>query len=206
MKRVVILAVAALLVVGLHSVSYAQGEVLVGAKLGYSSPTGDFGTDFDGGFVYGLFGEVAYSDWLSLEGSLVRHTHDESEEGLGDLFPMNLLMSMFPGIGEEHFGGETRLNLNEITVNAKFYFPVEGFRPYLTAGVGAYFWKLEVENLGDSTETDFGINGGGGVLFPVTERVYIGADARYTRVYTQIAADEQSLTFWNLTGLIAYGF
>jgi len=206
MKKAGIFAVAALMVIGLHSVSFAQSEYMVGAKLGYAGPTGDFGEDFDGGFLYGLFGEVAHSPWLSFEGSLVRHTHDESEQGLGELFPLHLQMSMFPGIDEEHFGGEKSLNMNEFTLNAKVYMPTEGIRPYLTGGAGVYFWKFEIENLGDSTETDFGVNGGGGLLLPLTDRVYLGVDARYTHVWIQIAADEQSLAFWNVAGLIAYGF
>jgi len=206
MKKAVIFAVAAFLVVGLHSVSFAQSEYLVGAKLGYAGPTGDFGEDFDGGFLYGIFGEVAYSPRFSVEGSLVRHTHDESEQGLGELFPIHLQMSMFPDVEEEHFGGEKSLTMNELTLNGKVYLLAEGIRPYLTFGVGGYFWKFDIENLGDHTESDFGVNGGGGLLLPVGERVHLGVDARYTHVWTQIAADEQSLKFWNIVGLIAYGF
>jgi hypothetical protein len=206
MKKVIMLVLAALLVLGVSTVSFARSEYMVGAKLGYAGPTGDFGEDFDGGALYGIFGEVSYSDWLSFEGSFVRHTHDESEQGLGELFPLHLQMSMFPDIEEEHFGGEKKLNMNELTLNAKVYLPMEGIRLYLTGGAGAYFWKLDIENLGDHTETDPGVNGGGGLLIPVSERVYLGVDARYTYVWTQIAADEQSLTFWNVTGLLAYGF
>ncbi len=206
MKKAMIFAVAAVLVIGLHSVSFARSEYLVGAKLGYAGPTGDFGEDFDGGFLYGFFGEVAYSPYFSVEGSLVRHTHDESEQGLGELFPIHLQMSMFPDIEEEHFGGEKSLTMNELTLNGKVYLPTEGIRPYLTFGVGGYFWKFDIKNLGDNTETDFGVNGGGGLLLPVGERVYLGVDARYTHVWTQIAADEQSLKFWNIVGLVAYGF
>jgi opacity protein-like surface antigen len=206
MKKAGILAVALLLVAGLHSTVFAQSEYMVGAKLGYAGPTGDFGEDFDGGVLYGIFGEVAYSPYLSIEGSLVRHTHDESEQGLGELFPIHLQMAMFPGIEEEHFGGEKSLSMNELTLNAKVYLPGEGIRPYLTGGVGGYFWKLDIENLGRNTETDFGVNGGAGLLVPVGDRVYLGVDARYTYVWTQIAIDKQSLTFWNITGLLAYGF
>ena len=209
MKKLIVFSAVFFMVIGIHAASHAQNaqdDFLVGLKLGASIPTGDMGEDFDTSFMYGIYGEVAYSPKFAFEGTLSRRKFSESDEGVGTLFPIHLQMSMFPDVEEEHFGGEKSLTMNELTLNGKVYLLAEGIRPYLTFGVGGYFWKFDIENLGDHTESDFGVNGGGGLLLPVGERVHLGVDARYTHVWTQIAADEQSLKFWNIVGLIAYGF
>lgn len=209
MKKLIVFSAVFFMVIGLHTASHAQNaqdDILVGLKLGGSIPTGDMGEDFDTAFMYGIYGEVAYSPSFAFEGTLSRRKYSESDEGVGTLFPIHLQMSMFPGIEEEHFGGEKSLTLNEFTVNGKWYLARGGVQPYFTVGGGVYFWKFDIENLGDHTETDFGVNGGAGLLFPLGHRLYIGLDGRYTYVWTQIAADEQKLTFWNLTGSLAYGF
>jgi hypothetical protein len=206
MKRLLAFSIVFFMILGLRTVSMAESEYLVGLKIGLSDPTVDFDEDFDDGVVYGIFGEVAYSPYFSIEGSLVRHNHDASENGVKTLFPIHLQMDMFPGIEEEHFGGDKSLIINEFTVNGKALLPGYPIVPYLTAGVGAYFWRFYIENLGDHTETDFGVNGGGGFLVPLGSRVNLGADIRYTHIFTQIAADEQSLNYWNILGTLSYGF
>lgn len=206
MKRLLVFSIVFFMIFGLSAVSMAETEYLVGLKIGMSNPTGDFEEDFDDGFLFGISGEVAYSPYFSIEGALVHHEHEEGENGLGVLFPIHLQMAMFPGIPEENFDGDKSLIMNEFTVNAKASLPGYPIVPYLTAGGGIYFWRLYIENLGDQTESDFGVNAGGGFLVPISSRVNLGFDARYNHVFLQIGADEQSLTYWNILGTLSYGF
>jgi hypothetical protein len=206
MKRLLVFSIVFFMIFGLSAVSMAENEYLVGLKIGMSDPTGDFDEDFDDGVVYGIFGEVAYSPYFSIEGSLVRHNHDASENGVNTLFPIHLQMAMFPDIEEKHFGGDKSLIMNELTLNGKAYLPGYPIVPYLTVGAGIYFWRFYIENLGDDTESDLGLNGGGGFLVPLGDRINLGVDVRYNHVFLQIAADEQSMTYWNILGTLAYGF
>ncbi len=207
MKKIAVFSIALAVALCLSPAAHAQEhEYLVGIKLGGAMPTNDFGEGFDTAFLFGISGEVAFTPSFALEASLVRHSHNESDEGAEGLFPIHLQMSLFSGIEEEHFGGEKSLTMNEATLNAKWYLARGSVQPYFTGGAGIYFWTFNIENLGDATESDFGVNVGAGLLFPMGHRLYAGIDGRYNHVWTQIAADEQKLTWWNLTGSLSYGF
>lgn len=208
MKKLASFSMVVSLVFGAPSLGLAQHEYQVGLKLGGAVPTGDFGEDFDSGFLYGIYGEVAYSPRFSFEGALVRHTHDQSDQGLGELFRMDILHSMFSGHSDLDFlSNEANVTINEFTINGRIYLVTSGaFRPYATLGTGVYFWDIDFDNIGDATETDFGVNGGGGVTFALTERISVGAEARYNYVWIQLGADDFSLEWWDFAGLVSAGF
>ncbi len=206
MKKLLVLLSVLVVAFGYSAAAHAQTEFEVGLKGWYSAPVEDFGDDFDGGFLYGIYGEVFFSPRFSMEMSLVRHTHDEGDDGLNALFPIHIRMSMFPGIPEENFDKPAEVTINELTLNARYYLTAGRFRPFLTAGGGIYFWDFYQQNLGDNTETDFGINGGGGFVFSLTERVNLGLELRYNYLWLQLAADDTDMQFVNLMALASYGF
>jgi opacity protein-like surface antigen len=65
-----------------------------------------------------------------------------------------------------------------LEVSGRLALPISFLEPYLLAGVGAYFTRAEVGNLGrDSIQ--FGYFGGGGLNFNLGKSYFIGAEARY---------------------------
>ena len=68
MKRIVILIAVPIMLASLVSLASAAGFEL-GAKLGYTLPTGDHGDDWEGGFKYGIYGQYNFTP--SFAGQLV---------------------------------------------------------------------------------------------------------------------------------------
>lgn len=148
-----------------------------GLRIGYLSPTGDLGDDFDGGMTLGLFGEVVSKDHLALEAAFSRAELD------------------MEGDWEERPELEKWL----LELNSKVYFLPEGLlKPYIKGGLVADFWKIDKL---DADGTNFGLDGGVGLSFALTETLSLGGEAAYYYLWSD--RDSESLlgydnTFWNL--------
>ena len=93
--------------------------------------------------------------------------------------------------------------MNEFDVNAKLAYPMQPVTPYLLAGLGLYYWKIdgkeivgEFDRKRDETFWDWGINFGGGASLPLTEEWTLGAEVIYTRVFDEF---DDSFINWLLT-------
>ena len=98
--------------------------------------------------------------------------------------------------------------MNQFDLNAYYKFPMETVTPYLLAGVGLDYWKVDwkriVGTFSDSTDEtfwDFGVNVGGGLDFAVTDQIKIGGEVIYTYVF-----DEYDGGFFNFLATGSYGF
>ena len=93
----------------------------------------------------------------------------------------------------------SKLDLNDVTFSspgtqqimsglatAQIYLMHSGpIRPYLLAGLGAYNLKTDLDNAPESTsDTRFGINGGGGLVFHFGGMISAYAEGRVDNVYT----------------------
>jgi opacity protein-like surface antigen len=68
-------------------------------------------------------------------------------------------------------------------------------RPYIVAGVGAYNFKTELDNVanGSTSDTRFGVNGGAGVVFKLGHTLSAYVEGRLDNVFTDkgvIATDQ----------------
>lgn len=175
-KRLAIVAVAlfCLCILLISSTSFAAE---IGAKLGYSNPMGDIGDVFDGAITIGAYGEQEVIPDLAIEATLLHHKHD----------------------GPSLFIVTTDLTINELTLNAKYYFPIDRFKPYVTGGLGLYLWEASAGaggfTLGGDDGTDLGINFGGGVSFDMTSHVALNADIRYHKVMGVFDGDYLNIIF-----------
>ncbi len=201
MKRCLAVLTIGIALLAPSATVFAQA-VNVGVKAGYASPNGTFGDLFDGAMSGGLYGEYVYSPFLSFQGSWLWHKHDATEE----------LTNLRNFVASETLGIEaltdTRLTMNELDVNAKLSYPMNPVTPYLLAGLGLYYWKLdgkeivgEFDRKRDETFWDWGINFGGGATFPVTEQWSVGAEVIYTHVFDEL---DDSFINWLLSA--SYGF
>ncbi len=73
-----------------------------------------------------------------------------------------------------------------VLLSAKVSLPLGPLEPFGEVGVGAYFWKSEIEgifgNLITNREADFGPHAGAGVNINLTDTFFLGLEGRYRRI------------------------
>lgn len=201
MKKVLAIALMGVALFGFSAGASAQG-IDGGVKLGYASLSGDWGDAFDGGFSGGVFLQNTFNPNVSLQVSWLWHRHKANDD-LNAL--TNALTSVELGTAAL---SDVRLTMNQFDLNAYYRFPMETVTPYLLAGVGLDYWKLDWKAIvgqfdasTDETFWDFGVNVGGGLDFAVTEQIKIGGEIIYTYVF-----DEYDDGFFNFLATGSYGF
>lgn len=103
--------------------------------------------------------------------------------------------------------GRLKLEALPVLLSAKVSLPLGPLEPYGEVGVGAYFWKSEIEGifgkLITNRDTDFGPHAGAGVNINLTDAVFLGLEGRYRRVKTDIG---QNIRLNGYTATINVGF
>ena len=201
MKKTLVIALTGILLIATAAVSSAT-TLDVGVKAGYATLTGDKNDAFDGALSGGLYVQYDYSPKFAIQGSWLWHKHDASEEANA---VTNFLASEAIGLPALT---DVRLTINEFDVNGKFTYTMPTVSPYLIAGFGLYYWKVdgkeivgEFDRKSDETFWDFGINFGGGVSYDVNDKISVGGEIIYTYVF-----DEYSDGFFNFLLNASYGF
>lgn len=150
---------AAILFVCAPAANAGPGDLRIGPKIGVAIPFGDLGDFADTGFLFGATGDYGLTDNIALGGNLLYNPYSVEDEG-----EIDFSFSIF-----------------HITANGKYYFESEsnlGF--FAAAGAGLYMGRTSLEgttvvqgievSFDDSeTETDLGIQFGGGLDVPVGE-------------------------------------
>lgn len=191
MKRIAIVLVFLLLITFIAPSVYAESGLQLGLKLGYSLPMGDWGDYFDGTFAYGVSAGYNPLPNLEIEAAFLRHSHgsDKIEDAI----------TWYTGIPVA-----LDVNINELTLNGKYCFPIDQVRPFVTGGIGMYFWEIEASAYGVSvseSENDFGFNFGGGLDFDVAANLSLGIELKYN-----IVTGDFDDTYLNFLGLATYLF
>lgn len=79
--------------------------------------------------------------------------------------------------------GETKLKVVPVIATGKVLLPIGMIEPYGEFGIGAYFTELDVTgNSGSfrgSSEITYGLHGGAGINFNVTDSLFLGVEGRY---------------------------
>ncbi len=79
--------------------------------------------------------------------------------------------------------GSTRLKAVPIVITAKGFVPLGALQPYLEAGVGIYYTRLEVSgNTGgfsSQSKTTYGTHAGFGFNIDLSSKLFIGLEGRY---------------------------
>lgn len=201
----------------------------MGAKLGYSIPTGNFADSSDEGVAWGIFANYLITSNAAMQVSLVRHSHNVSVSEPNDILA-SLGQEQLEDFASIYSAGIT---MQEAVLNGKYTFMSGKIRPYVVAGGGLYVWDINVdgnepgytvsESVGtdnsrpvtdrtetdtigdeinrDSTYVDLGLNAGLGITFMLTGELSFGVEAMYARIFGNF--DEG---FVNLTGTLTYGF
>jgi OOP family OmpA-OmpF porin len=149
--------------------------------IGFGTGFGDDSLDpFDpsASFVLGVAVGYNLTTNLSIEGEL-GHIPDI----VGDTDAFDLGITTFSANGVYHFDTETK------------------FVPYATLGLGFGNMGLDIEEVDDEeSSTEFLFNLGGGVKYPVTDRLQVRGDLRYFSI------NDENPNFWRFYGGVTFGF
>jgi opacity protein-like surface antigen len=172
--------------------------------IGLASPA--FGADRPGTYVAlkgGIYSSSASFDLKNLD---VEDTFDaDTKSGVDGEIAIGhyVLPTLALELGVGYFKGEGSLqttptrqldfNVIPVIASVKALIPAGPVDPYGEAGIGAYFTDLEVEDNLNSFRgtTTFGLHGGAGVNVNVTEKVFVGVEARY--VWANPSVGEQKI-------------
>ena len=93
------------------------------------------------------------------------------------------------------------LGITTFSVNGVYHFDTQTkFVPYATLGLGFGSMGLDIEGVDDESNTEFLVNLGGGVKYPVTDRLQVRGDLRYFSV------NDENPNFWRVYGGVTFGF
>jgi OOP family OmpA-OmpF porin len=127
-----------------------------------------------------LFGAAVGYNWttnLSIEGEIAF-----IPDIVGDTDNVDLGVTTFSANGVYHFDTQTK------------------FVPYATFGLGFGNMSLDVEGVDDDSSTEFLFNLGGGVKYPITDKLNVRGDLRY------VAINDENPNFWRVYGGVTFGF
>lgn len=173
MKKVII----ALLVLGAFGTSVFAGEWKKDGSvmLGYAMPSGDVGDDLDGGVAFNFaYDGYKINDNFSLGAEFLYTGTSGEVTGVADID-----FSVMGILPYAKYSKEVDMGGNKADVYGIF-------------GMGMYIGSTEIDyaaaynTLGfadtDDSESEFGFNIGGGIMFPMGDKMKIGADLRYHMV------------------------
>lgn len=143
-----------------------------------------------------------------------RFTGGASVLFMGNVAGLELDMGITPDFFANHSSGLFNdSNVTTLSANLLFGVGVGPVRPYVTGGAGLLRTSIDsASNLFDDlSETDFGVNAGGGIILMVSEHVGVRGDARYFRSLQNIDVGDLSVSlgnfdFWRVYGGLSFAF
>ena len=198
MKRSVLFAMLAL-TLSAPAAFAAQGEWVGGGQFGAHMPTGDYGDFAKTGWLGGVFIDYMATPVISLGANLDYHS-TKAEDALANAA----------------LADDINVTIFNYGLNGAFHFPTTGAaRPYLKVAGGMYNEKTEVKggpfDGTDDTSTDFGIAGGGGIMFrPATSSVGFGVEALYHNVFGALedvtTGDKKDAQIFTVAAKLTFSF
>lgn len=178
MKKVLI----ALLVLGAFGTSVFAGEWKKEGSvlLGYAMPSGDVGDLLDSGVSFGLdYDGYKINDMWSIGAGFFYTSNTKENTTLGMNYDYTLAsygLSPYAKYSKDVDMGGKKVNV------------------YGLAGLGMYGVSQELEFTGantiyntDASESEFGFNLGGGVMYPLNDKMQLGLDLRYHIVASDLS-------------------
>jgi OmpA-OmpF porin, OOP family len=127
-------------------------------------------------FLLGVAVGYNFTTNLSLEGEL-----GLIPDIVGDTDAVDIGITTFSANGVYHFDTQSKIV------------------PYATLGLGLGHVGLELLDV-DESSTEFLVNLGGGVKYPVTDRLQVRGDLRYFSI------NDENPNFWRVYGGVTFGF
>ena len=173
-----------------QSVLQSRRPITIGIGGGVSVPTSNAADSLDTGFhVLGFLGLNIPGIPVGLRGTFTFNRFDLQE------------LDLPGGPADDQSYGQVLSGL----ANVVLPFPTGRLTPYLMAGFGAFSIKTKRGGDDDAdSETEFGINGGAGIMFPIS-KLNAFVEARVNNVYTEKGLiDADAIKFVPITFGISY--
>lgn len=146
----------------------------IGFGLGFSDDDGlpDLSS---GSFLLGAAGAYNFTTQLAVEGEL----------------------GIIPDIAGDTNGVD--IGVQTFSANGVYHFDTgSAIVPYATFGLGFGRTHADVSGVGDDSQTEFAINLGGGVKYPINDRLAVRGDLRYFNV------NDENPNFWRVYGGVTF--
>lgn len=129
----------------------------------------------DGAFTLGVAGAYNFTTQLAVEGEL----------------------GIVPDIAGDTNGAD--VNVQTFSANGVYHFDTRSaVVPYATLGLGFGRTHAEIAGVGDDSQTEFAVNLGGGVKYPINDRLAVRGDLRYFNV------NDENPNFWRIYGGVTF--
>ena len=175
MKKVIIIAIFLILAWQGHA---NAGHYYLGPLLGYDVLTGQAGRQLDDGLSCGILAGYRLNESAAVEISISFSAHDDVVDDRGAY----------------------TIDLWSYLIGPKFSFPCKGMMLYGTAGLGLYpiDFRFEPENTGQTPrkddDTESGVYAGCGVDVPLIDRIFLGFDIKYHRIFNDNILDGDAIS------------
>lgn len=171
MKKII----AAILVLGVCAPAFAAGEIQKDASvlLGYGMPGDDVGDAIDGGVAFGLdFDGYKVNENVIVGGEFIY------TGGSGSVAAIDYDFSVWGLTPYAKYQKEVDLGGRKAVAYGLF-------------GLGMYFGSTELSNAGalngTTDDNSVGFNLGGGLMFPLQDKMQIGVDLRYHKMGSDVS-------------------
>lgn len=145
-----------------------EGSVL----LGYAMPGGDVGDTVDGGVAFGFdYDGYKINDMWSIGGTFLYTSGSGDATVLGSAYEYDLKTWGLTPYAK--YSKEVNMGGSKATV-------------FGLAGLGLYGVTFEQSGL-EASDSEFGFNLGGGIMFPMGDKMKLGADVRYHLVASNLS-------------------
>lgn len=108
--------------------------------------------------------------------------------------------------------GKIELELYPVLTTLKVLFPIGFIEPYIEAGGGAYFSRLDVKSdlldvsWESDTETNWGLHAGGGLNINLPANFFLGAEGRALWVRADWGEDDVDIDGYSVAGVLGFRF
>ncbi len=110
-----------------------------------------------------------------------------SNFGLGAKFRYNVTTPIRLEGSFTYFLESDHLSMWDLSANAQWLFPVaDQVTVYPLAGLGVFGAKVDVKGFGNESDSELGLNLGGGADFGITDSMAITAELKYNTAYEQL--------------------
>jgi Outer membrane protein beta-barrel domain len=178
MRKITFLAVLSAALLAASSVQ--AKDITFGLNAGIGIPVGDFGDEFGVGFAGGVYADYWTKPSTAFGVDILGNFHGGKD---------SFTDPAFPGVSFD-----SNVSIYEFGVHGLWAPPAQGkTQPWLKYGLGLYNSKLTVEGGGikeDTSDSNFGLNGGGGIDLKSNPSMHIGIGGIYHYVFTEDTATQ----------------
>lgn len=175
----------------------AAGRWTLGAQAGMAVPSGDFGDAMQSGFDGGVFTDYWVNEQFGIGIEIAGNFHTAKDEYNDAINAITEALLIFGGATTANSDLEVKASVLRFGLRGTLAVPTSGpVSPFVQAGAGFYRLNISLEgpvtadgvtiDIDESEDdTNFGLNGGVGVLFATSPSLSVGVQGQIHHVFTE---------------------